>query len=781
MIVDIQWAFRKLMRNKSISLIHIISLTAGICGFMFIFTYCYHQLTYDKYHGDTAKIFRVNSAWVSGTEESLMTITPGTVSADLKEKHPFIEAAGYVSLINNNPLVTYQNRSIDTKDFFKANQDLLSVFKFDFVNGSETGLSHPNKVILNEEYAIKILGNVNCVGELIEIEDKSYQIAGVFKSWPSNVDFNVNGLYTTDAIPSEHQEFAYRTFIKLNSNENEPELREALSGLSKSYFESNEQVETNIIFRPQTFAGLHFEKSLMFDTPKGNIYFVYIYLLTGLVLFIIVLTNQINLNFLRNADLIKSYGITRILGSSKWRVRYQNLLENLFVFFFAVLLSYFVFYILVQTTVKVDDFALSDLVKQPKVIALIIFFYLLITTIVSLLTTSISLKNNLGAALRKEVVKNLPVGKFRDYLVSFQYSVCIVLAAVLVIMYLQLDFIKNKDLGFKTNDISVVDLISKDGNDKYYYQLTDIFGSENVSTTKIDGGDVAFSTLEFPNRELDKLNVNTIYSDPSFFTIMNIPLIEGVIPQLAEDAKFEEGSKMPILINQTLASKMDEPLGTTVNIDGWRLGKVVGVVADFHYKSLHNAIEPLMVIPSEANFNGDADNTISFVIQSAKTKDDISSLIESNIVTASQFQINSITDKMMANYNGEKLAIKLLGIFSIISVLVSLLGIGGILMYSIKKRKFEIGIRKILGATLANLISLFASRMLKMIGIAVLISYPFIYIVKDKLFELYAFKIDIGLLQLFIPALIITLLTMVLIYGLIKHFSKVNPALLIRE
>ncbi len=779
---DIKWAFRRIIRNKSTSLIHTCSLVAGICGFLFIFTYCYRQLTYDQYHGDLASMFRINAAWISEDEESLMTIAPGTISNDLKQRHPFIKAAGYVKLVDHNPLINSQNRNFETEDFYPANQDLLNVFRFDFIHGNKTSaFSSSSQLILSEKYATKIMGRLDCIGDFVKIKEKTYEVVGVFRNWPSNVDFNINGLYSTGSTPSKKSEFAYRTFVRVDNDAKAAELHQALEDLSRAYYQNNDEVKTNILFRPQNFKGLHFEPSLLADSPKGDLNFVYLYMLTGLVLFIIVLTNQINLNFVRNADLIKTYGIARILGSNKWKVRYQNLLENFLIFLFAVIISIALFRFILRTNIRVGDFSLVDLAQYPLVIAAIIIFYFVVTSIVSFLSTSLSLNNSPGLALRKEIIKNLPVGKFRDYLVLFQYTVGIVLVSTLLILYLQWDFIKNKDLGLQTDNIHVVDIISDSENEKLYYKLTDLFGSENVSTTQVDGKDVQFSTLSFPNKEHGDLKVNTIQADPTFLNIANIQLIQGTMPSHTDQLNFENGNRMPILINQALATRIEGRLGTIVNVDGWYLGRIVGVVEDFHYKSLHNTIEPLILFPTYSRFHPGPDKTISFLIRTEATESDIFSRIKSQVVPADRFQVHSMTDKVLENYSHENQAINLLAIFSGISVFVSLLGIVGMISYTMKKRKFEIGIRKILGAPLSSLLLLFGSRTLRMIVAAIVISYPIILFARSKILTLYAFDAEVGLLQLFIPAILLTLVTFFLIYALVRSSNSVNPTELIRE
>jgi putative ABC transport system permease protein len=779
---DLKWAFRKLMRNKSLSLINTLSLVAGICGFLFIFTYCYHQLTYDQYHGDLSSIFRVNSAWISNDDESLMTITPGTISGDLKQKHPFVDAVGYVKLIDHNPQVSYQNNSFETKHFYPGNHGLLGVFRFDFIDGNKSeALSGPRQVILSDVYAQKIFGKVNCIGELIEIKEKSYEVVGVFENWPSNLDFKINGVFSDGKIPTAHDQFAYRTFVKTVDGEKEDDLYRALIFLSETYYENTNEGQGNIIFRPQAFQGLHFEESLQFDTPKGKLYFVYMYLLTGLILFIIVLTNQINLNFVRNADLVKTFGIIRILGSNKWRVKYQNILENFLIFLAAILLSFIAFHYIIKTRVDVNTFLLEDLLEHPFVIASIILFYFIVTFIIALLTTSISLNNNLASALRKEITKNLPNARFRNYLVLFQYSVGIILVTTLLILYLQWDYIQNKDLGFQTDNIHVVDIASKGDNTDTYYTFTDLFGSENVSTTPIGGPDISFSTLSFPEKEHGDINASAIYADPTFFDIMNIQLLHGLFPPQTKEFNFENGNRMPILINETMADKVENPIGTSITIDGWYQGRIDGVFKDFHYESLHNRIEPLIIIPSKLNFRSGPDNMMSFIIRSTQEKSEIHSMIEDRLVSADAFQLTSITNKILENYAQEQQAVKLLGIFSGVSIFVAFLGIMGILMYSMKKRKFEIGIRKILGANLLDLVLLFNSKTMLMVGISVVISTPAILFIRNLFLEQYAYKIKIGFLLLLIPGSLIAMITFLLIYGLVKHSSAVNPAQLVRE
>ncbi len=778
--------FRRLLRNKNLISIHVISLTLGISGCLFLFTYCYYQFSYDRYHGDLNRLFRINSVWTSEIDEDPIAISNGSVSLDLKENYSFVEAAGYISLIGRDPVLRIGANTFETVETYYANQDILNVFNFEFINGLKSeALKGANKIVISQKYAKRFFDSIDCIGKIVSIEGNDHLVTGVFRNWPPNVDFNVNALISESKKLNATDQFAYFSYVKTTESRYEPELYHALDKLSSYYSSTASEFASHIRFRPQKLEGLHFENQLDGDFPKGNIQFVYLYLVTGIILFIIVITNQINLSFLRSSDLIKTNGLMRIFGCSRRSIQLNSVLESIAILIFSTLLALTLYQFLAYSNLEIGQFYFGYLSLYPEVSILILSVFFLSTFIIGYFSSFIALTKNPTNSIRKELSRKLPVARFRNYLVLFQFVVGMILVSSLIIIWKQYSFIQNKELGYNSESIYSIEFFPVDekSSANLYHKLVSYFGSDNISTSGFNGGrDVSFSTLKIKDNDYQG-NVAQMIIDPSFLDILSIPILKGQKFSNLRLPEYDmnENIHIPVLINESFSKKLEAPIGTNILLDGlWKM-TVSGIIRDFHFQSLHQQVEPLVLNLQKPRFFPDLNKSLSLLIKSSENLKEVNSKVKLAVGQDQLFVSRPLSEKILANYSQEKIAINLLGIFCIASLFTACLGIIGIIQYSLERRKFELGIRKFLGARKKDLIYIFGSWSFRLIGFAFIISLPISIYVSNYYLSLYAYSTTVPQYFYLLPAAITAIITCLITYSLISKSTKVNVSELLRE
>ncbi|WP_421871211.1 ABC transporter permease [Marinoscillum sp.] len=765
---SIKLSLRALRRDKTFSIINILGLSLGLACCAFVFLYAFHSLTYDHYHQDYKNIYRINSSWVGTAEKRSMAITAPTVSYTLASNYSFIESACTISAINNPETLQAAGNSFALSNFREGNSETLNVFNFQLINGTK----QDQGIYLNEEWAKKVFGRVDCIGERVSINDQHYQVNGVYENWPQNVDLKIDVLLIQEYDPNDWERFGFITYAKINGEK--VALQQALQSISDDLYNQEKNGNDYILLEAQAMDGLHFDKSIVMDQPKGNQTYTYLALTTAVILIVIVLINISNLSVIRGIDAIRMNGIRKILGASKTQIRAYQLVQLVILIGISLIIAITLFQLI---TPYFQELTGVQILMEEHASLLLLFSLTFISLIILVGMASERLSGRINPinALKNQISNNLSGGQLRKSLVILQFVITGFVMSGLLILMLQWNYIQSKDLGFNPENVAVISL-TEDSPDLTAVRanLTALVGDQNVSMGTwgtIPGADVPFTTATIPETNMN-IPVNVIDYDPNFLNVFEIGLIKGTIPTTRIT---EEGQTQPVLVNQAMSQLLADPLETNISMV-WLKGKIAGIVADYHYQSLHNTIEPLILIPQQQ----EAVYTHIFIKTPMNRLSDIASLL-SKTLEPTQYNLQLLDQKLLVNYQQEQEAISLIFYFSLISLFISILGIVGVVSYILKKREYEIGIRKILGAQLNHLYQLFGREMALLIVIAGVISIPCGYYLKSQILALYAFKVDFSWWYLLVPMAVTILSSMTIVLYQIKRASTVDPVKLLRD
>ena len=759
---------RALKRDKTYSLVNIIGLSLGLVSCAYVFLYAYQSLTYDHYH-DYQKIYRINSTWVGSEENRSMAITAPAVGFELTDNYGHVENAAIISAMNSKHTIAVGESSFEMKNFRSTSPGVLEVFNFKLLSGTKSNQG----VYIDDSWALRLFGRVDCAGEIVTIGDKSHKVSGVFERWPQNVDLRLEGILMTKLDPTDWEQFGFMTYIK--SSAGFGPLQNALTEISERLYFGEEHGNDHILLEAQSLNGLHFSKSILGDMPKGNITFTYLALATGIILVFIILINISNLSIIRAVDAIRMNGIRKILGASRRQIQLYQLVQLLTLYSISLIIAATLFQVLTDYFTELTGITVVPTEHLGLLLAFAFIFLILILT-TGLLVDRLSLRIKAVHALKNQVSSQLPGSRLRKSMVVFQFIITGLVISCLLILTLQWQYIKNKDLGFDTKNVGVVSLQSDEVNVPVLAnELVSLMGEDNVSLGTwgtIPGGDVSFTTANLPHSNIDNL-VNIVTYDQNFLKVFDIQVREGTVPT---KNVMEEHLTQPILINKTLARLIENPINEQITVT-WFTASVKGIIEDYHYQSLHNVIQPLIMIPQGERY----ENYTHVFVKTPQNKVQELKTTLMKELTPSDYTFQMMDDYVLAKYNEEQKSIILFLYFSLICLLIAILGIMGVVTYALKKREYEIGIRKILGAQMRHLYQLFAGEMLGLLAIAGIIGVPLAIYVKEQILGLYAFQVTFDWWYFLVPTTLIIVTAMSLVLFKITSSGKANPVDLLRE
>lgn len=764
--------FRKLLRDKLYLVISFLSLIILMVVGAYIITFSVNELSYDRFHDNHDRIYRITTVWESEKVSDQMAITNGNTAIHLQDSYSFIESATRILRVNENPTVIYKENQFQTKDFYRADPSILHVFTFHFISGNkDNALDNPNDVIISESWARRIFGHIDCIDEVLETKDGALKVTGVFEDLPQNTDLHISGVINGNFGSEISSQFAFNTYVLLGSGATKFELDGALQESSKQVFSNNLE---NIVLSAQHLPELHFITDIKMDNPKGNLLLIQITLFAGLLLYLIINSNLANLNFVKILEQLKKISVHKVLGASKWHLLKVYLVELAVVWFGSFLLSIF---IISATMTQFSSFTDIHITTDYMILIGLFCLFILLSFLVScgyLMFSSLKTKASLG--MRKLVAVNLPGSSIRKYLVGFQMVLSSVMLAVVLLLIAQHNYSLTKDLGFKSDSIFQLKLNEESTNRIVLNnKIAQIVGNDNFTVfwkAPMQDDDLPFSTLQFMGNDLEKqsLVVSDFTVAPNYIDLMEIKLLSG-------DSK-DNLNEPYAYVNQSLKNYLElDTDQLTFELPWGTKGKVKGVVADFHYQSLHNKIQPLIMIidPEIENiWNG------MLINASASQFVEISELISSEF-SNDVLESGWLNDDLVGAYEKEIIAIRLTGIFLIIGVLITILGLFVFLVYILKSKTFEISVRKMLGAGFRDFLMFFGKEFGLIVVGSIVFSSWIIFQMKISILERYAYAIDLSELWILLPIVIVMVVIFSIFVMIANRANRINLALSLRN
>ena len=783
-------AFRNLLKNKGISFINITGLAIGITSCILIFLFIHNELSYDKQNKKFDNIFRVLTIDKAlGVSSNLVGITLPALGPAMKNEFPEVKEEVRVNR-SGKDLIEYNQKFLYSKDLIYAEPSLFKVFDFDFINGNKaSALTKPNTAVLTEEISKRIFGNENPIGKSFKVDnDKDIEVVGILKDIPRTSHLAMDviiSIYPTaqDTNLAKYlnswNNISMTTYVLLNNPASESSVESKLEPLIRK-----NNVGKNFTVTLQPLKDVHLKSSdiLFDDANRDKSDIGYIYSLFAVAIFIILIAafNFMNLSTAKAVGRAKEVGLRKVVGAIRYQLILQYLGEAVLLSFLSLILAMFLvecFAPLINLPIK-GSYILF-FIENPVFLASLIIS-ILILGLLSGIYPAFILSKFKPASILKGSAKNNKSGIWmRRILVTVQFTVSIGMIIGTYIVYQQLNYIRSKNVGYNREQVMTLDL-----NDQQLQKNSKLLENE---IQKLPSVESASLSSNLPGRGFGRTGiqpegysskddiwiVSIMSADEKFLPNMKMELAEGRNFSL----KFPADQKESVIINQAAAKalKWKNPLNKKLSFGGNSPNKlnVIGVVKDFNFASMRHQIEPLLIVN-----NPNANNVLSIRIKKGRIPDAVNSVEQTwqKVNPGRPFEFNFLDDEFEQLYKTESSFSTLIGSFTFLAIFIACLGLFGLASYMTEQRTKEIGIRKVLGASIPGILYIISKQFIILIILANLIAWPLAYYFMNGWLKDFAYRIDIGV-STFIIAGILTLLIAIftISYQAIKA-AAVNPA-----
>ena len=743
-------ALRNLSKQKAYTAINVPGLGIGMGICLFLFLLVQYAYDFDRHHENSHRIYRLADK-VKTTSGSIVdaAITPApwgeAITGDFPEVEEFVRFKGLSrSVGSGNKIFRYEIDFVD--------ESILEVFTYEFKYGNkETALANPRSVVLTDFIAETFFGNMNPVGEILMIDEVPHEVTGVLKKLPdqSSLRFNMFVPFsslTEETYPGINDWTSHNlyTYLLVNEDADIKELEAKLQGFVEKQFgeEGLQKYQPHL----QNLEDIYLKSNLFAEHGDSlEIAYIYIFSAIGLLILLIACVNFINLATAKSIERAKEVGMRKTLGAGRRQLIFQFLAEALLLTLMALGIALiFVelalpwFNDLAEWNVQANYFENASYLYS--IIALVFIVSVLAGGYPAFYLSSFKPASVLKGS--KTTGKNRT--RLRRGLVIGQFSAAIFLIIGSWIADSQIDYLHSKDLGFKTGNILVVNLpseLSRERNRTIQNELSK--RSEIVSTSLSSNipGEESGSIMSFKPEgqfEEDGLLVNFYSVDDNFLNLFEIDLIAGRNFR----ANLSSDTSSALIVNESAAKKFgwDDALGKTIKItedEVTKEGTVVGVVKDFHFETLHNAIQPLIL-----RYRPDDNSRLALDLSTT----DVSSAAQEIVDFVKPFNNGLpvgyyfLEDDLANEYITEEVIGAMLRYFTYLTIFIACMGLLGLASYTIVQRKKEIGIRKILGASTYGIIASLSKEFLKLTILGFLIGAPLAYLLLNQWLSSFAYS-----------------------------------------
>ena len=763
-------AFRNMAKHKVISFINLFGLTVGVTCCLLILTYIIHEVSYDKYNSKADRIYRVTRSF--NNKDGITSLHLGAVAPPfgplLKNEFPDIEKVTRIFPVGSMP-TRYEEKIFTEKDIYFADDNLFSIFDVNFIKGDpRTALSEPYSVILTEDIAKRYFDGADPINKVIRLNNQfNFKVTGVFKPFPdaahlhprlmlSFASLNDTAIYGEKGLRTNWGNNAFFTYLLVPPHYPVKNIEARFPAFLDKYMPG-----ANASYQPSKFTRLFLQKLTDIHLTShldeemeenGDIKRVYIFSAIALFILLIACINYMNLSTARSALRAKEIGIRKTAGALRREIILQFLSESVMITAMATLLAIALTWLTLPLLNAVTGLSLSI---RYIFIPLVIIFLVLTPFVVGIIS-GIYPALFMSSFQPVKVLKGLfKVGSgnisFRKVLVVTQFAISIILIICTAIVFQQLHYMQDKSLGFDKERI--VTILNDDGLNKNY----DAFRNELRNSTYIK--DIGRSSRIPSGRLLDENGASTESGD-------SLRPVNADIKYVSADYDFIPTYGMKILAGRNFSRAYGtDSTSFVLNAAAARVlglqqpaqavgrkfqygdlkGRVVGVLDDFHFESMHQQIVPLVLVMAPPGSSGFGYNWISVKIAGNNIAGAISHIERTwtKYLPRTPFEYTFLDDKFDQLYKSEQRQGTLFTSFSSIAIFIACLGLLGLSAFAISQRTKEIGIRKVLGASISSIVTMLSRDFLKLVAIAAVIAFPIAWYAMHNWLTDFAYRISI--------------------------------------
>ena len=760
-------AVRNLRKYKFISFINLFGLTVGLTCCLLILTYILNELSFDKYNKKAGNIYRVTRLF-RNPETGTASLNLGTIAPPFGPllQNDFKEIQKVTRLIDNSPApLRYEEKMFNEQNVFFADENLFDLFDVTVVKGDpKRALNDPFSIMLTEEMAKKYFGKDEPMNKVIRMNNQfNLKVTGIYKPFPSNahmhpammISFNTlkdTAVYGEENLRTNWGNNSFFTYILVPKDFDQKKLEAQFPAFLDRHIHEGDKYKTSqwTALNLQKLTDIHLYSHMDYEAEEnGDIKRVYIFSAIALFILLIACINYMNLSTARSTLRAREIGIRKTVGAQRKEIIAQFLSESVMISWMAMILAYALTWFAIPWLNSLSGQHLSiNILMQWQILAAI-FVIPFIVGILSGIYPALFMSSFQPVKVLKGLFKaggsNI---SFRKILVTAQFTISIVLIISTAVVFKQLKYMQEKSLGFDREHIVT---LPYDGalNEKFESFRNDLISNSNIKnvtrSSRIPTGRLLDAMGTKINRGDSMVPANAdikfVSADQEFLSTYGVKVVAG--RDFSKDFGTDTSA---FLINEAAVHALglksyEDAIGKDINY-GSRTGKLIGVINDFHFESMHQKIVPLILLVPRSAF---AYGRISVKI-AGKNIPAALSQIESTwkkFLPQAPYEFTFLDENFKKLYQSEQRQKAIFTIFACIAIFIACLGLFGLSAFAITQRIKEIGIRKVLGANTSTIVTLLSKDFLSLVIIAAIIAFPVAWLAMNKWLQDFAYRIDI--------------------------------------
>jgi putative ABC transport system permease protein len=791
-------ALRNLMRYKGFSFINILSLAIGITGCLVIGLFVWDELKYDKSIPGGEHIYRLYGERTDHNATTYQAPVPPMYATFLQQQYPEIDTATRMMMIGDKYLMGVGEKSAYEEKGRFVDPSFFQVFPFKFLKGDpNTALTAPETIVLSEELAQKYFGNEDPLEKTIKIDTDTFTVKGVLAPLPEHIHLDFRYLMSLSSInvPQERMEkwtwTQFYTYVKLKPGTNVKQLQDKFQDYIKKEIEpreNNSDVSTMPFFQPLKDVHLNSSDFIYDHARRGNA--TYVKGLTIIALFVLLIAcfNFINLATARSFRRAKEIGVRKVVGADRKQLVVQFIGETVLLSVFAVIIAVISTFLILPYLNSFTEKSISfNLFSNPPLLLLVMAAAVVIGIFAGIYPALIlsGFKPIKVLKSTKAAGENIRTGWLRQSLVVVQFALSALLIISSIIVFRQTKFLNDKDLGFNKEQL-IYFQTRGDVNTNLETFKSELLQSSNiVSVTSgygLPGDQYAGESVILPGRGENKNQpTNLFIGDHDYVKTLGLKLIAGRDFSKEMSTDIEEA----FIINETAVKEFgfgtpEKAIGQQIHWDKWipdslnpvKKGKVIGVVQDFHYKSLHEKVTssviqiypPVLFKVAVKLKTADVQNTISYINQ-----------IWNKFSPQYPLDYKFMDETYEQMYKSETKLSSILWIFTFMAIVVGCMGLFALAAFTAEQRTKEIGIRKVLGASVINIVGLLSKNFLMLVFLASIIAFPVAWWAMNNWLEDFPYRVSISWWVFGITAVVAVMIALITISFQAIKAATTNP------
>jgi len=790
-------AIRSLKKNKLYSIINILGLTLGITACLLIGLYIWQETHYDSFHLNKDRIMRVTMEIGAAGNVDKVAVTGTKVGPEFARKFPAVES--FTRTIIGTRIIANGDKTFTEKNILFADSEFFNIFSFRLLKGNPHNcLDAPEKIVITEEMAKKYFGKEDALGKTLKLGNaKDYTVSGIAVSVPGNSQIHfdfVIPFINLNAAKQEEQWFTanYVTYLLLkNANQKESlqkQISQYLDEVSKKELFTDGSGYLTHHLEPLTSVHLH--SSLDGLEPNGNIVYIYVLGIIACLILLIAGVNYSNLATAQSASRGTEVGIRKVMGATQSQLWTRFLGESVITTLISLVIGIILTILLLPYFNQVANASIpTSLLFHPMSILLMILLTFLISLFAGAYPAFILSGAKLGNVLKSGLRVTAAGGTLRKSMIVFQFVISVFLIIATIIVVSQLSYIQNKNLGYDKEQIVILpnDSKMKNGYIDFKHAL-----ARQVGVIAVTGAYESPTFIKWSDgitaetgKEKKDISVNAIPVDFDFTKVMGMQLIAGRDFNKADLLEMDtsnqgENYRYSFILNESAVAALgwtpENAIGQKINKGN--IGTIRGVVKDFHFTSLHQAIGPLVIF-----LNPDMVQEIYLKLNSGNVKQTLSGIekLWKERVPYRSFEYRFLDEDYNNLYKAEERTAQIFTLFAGQAILLACLGLFALSAFTTVQRTKEIGIRKVLGATVTQLMVLLSREFLILVAIAIIIAIPLAWLAGNSWLADFAYRISIGSWMFALASGIALLIALMAVSLQTIRAAKANPAKSLRS